>query len=115
MDEKYTPTTEEVTAAWMHWRHAGETEEERAEGLARWLAAHDVQVFREGFTKGRSVALAAVRAEILSIPHWYNTGDRRGGFDIQPLGPDASSEEGAFMAVMEALHVVQNRSIQEKS
>lgn len=109
------PTWDEIRDVWVDSRARNNTEVEQYQAaFDRALAAHDVQVFREGFTKGRSVALAAVRAEILSIPHWYNTEDRRGGFDIQPLGPDASSEEGSFMAVMEALHVVQNRSIQEE-
>ena len=48
-------------------------------------------------------ALADIRREIRSIPHWWNSEEQRGGFDLQPLGPDATSEEGAFMEVMRVL------------
>lgn len=43
-----------------------------------------------------------IRNEILAIPHWRDPETARGGFDLQPLGPHESSEEGAFNEVMAA-------------
>lgn len=44
------------------------------------------------------------RRSVRAIPHWFNTDDKYGEFDLQPLGPDETSEQGAFMAVMEVLN-----------
>ncbi|KKI18732.1 MULTISPECIES: hypothetical protein [unclassified Leucobacter] len=43
------------------------------------------------------------RAAIRGIPHWANPETGQGGFDLQPLGPNETSEEGAFMEVMRVL------------
>lgn len=95
----YTPSTERVKNAY-HWsRYYSDPRFRYSQGALkefdRWLA----QVEREAAAR----ALAEIRREIRSIPHWWNSEEQRGGFDLQPLGPDASSEEGAFMEVMRVL------------
>lgn len=44
----WTPGTDAVRASWMHWQHAGQTEEDRAAEFERWLAAHDAEVRAAG-------------------------------------------------------------------
>lgn len=67
------------------------TEDEAQEVFDRWLNAR------------LAGAWDLARSEVRSIPSWYNRETGKGGFDLQPLGPDQSSEEGAWDAVMEIL------------
>lgn len=52
----------------------------------------------------------AIVREILLIPHWYNDERQYGEFDLQPLGPNETSEHGAFMEVMRAIDNVYDRN-----
>lgn len=89
---EYTPTTEVVLRYWVReWSPSPELEAQ----FYRWLAT----VEREAAAR----ELAHIRREIRSIPHWWNSEEQRGGFDLQPLGPNTSSEDGAFMEVMRVL------------
>lgn len=53
--------------------------------------------------RAQAEAWKRAKREIKGIPHWFSAERGYGEFDLQPLGPDATSEHGAFMAVMEAL------------
>ena len=100
----YTPTTEEVRHA-----HVGKqavcvnhgdwiTEEQWAEFGAefdRW--------FTEELRKAKAEAWEHARRELRAIPHWWNTENQHGEFDLQPLGPDKTSEQGAFMHVKQIM------------
>lgn len=48
-------------------------------------------------------AVAKVRAEIRQVPRWWNSEQGYGEFDLQPLGPNETSEKGAYMEVMRVL------------
>lgn len=102
-----------------------ELEEEiaRAIGGVVWNAANypeaaqsrilgaDIGPLREKITaavmplvkRAQAEAWEDARRSVRTLPHWYNTDDRYGEFDLQPLGPDETSEAGAFMAVMGVL------------
>lgn len=93
----YTPTTEEVRAAYA-WSDNALTEKElRAmrKRFDRWLAERDRQKQSEGWENARQ--------ELRSIPYWYNKEDQYGEFDLQPLGPNETSEQGAYMAVKQIM------------
>lgn len=68
------------------------TEQEAQETFDSWLNEERAKVWEQ------------VRAEIRILPSWYDPETGKGGFDLQPLGPDASSEEGAWNAVMAVLN-----------
>lgn len=59
--------------------------------------------YAEEIRKAKEEAWKEARAEVRNLPHWYNPKTGKGGFDLQPLGPDESSEDGAFDAVFEIL------------
>lgn len=59
--------------------------------------------FKEHDRRVAEKAWDLARREIRTLPSWYNPETGKGGFDLQPLGPDESSEEGAWNAVMEIL------------
>lgn len=61
------------------------------------------EYFDRWLNEERAKAWDLARSEVRSIPSWYNTETGKGGFDLQPLGPYTSSEEGAWDAVMEIL------------
>lgn len=61
------------------------------------------RLFNEWLDEERAKAWDLARSEVRSVPSWYNPETGKGGFDLQPPGPDASSEEGAWNAVMEIL------------
>lgn len=90
---EYTPTTEEVRAGYVvsatlnHTRQIGQVINE----FDRWL------------NEIRAEAWDSAWREIRAIPRWWNTDDQYGEFDLQPLGPDETSEQGAFMAVREVM------------
>lgn len=69
--------------------------EEAGEKFDRWLAKHDAEVERAAAEK----AWDRLAGEIRGIPSWWNSDEQCGGFDLQPLGSNASSEEGAYMEV----------------
>jgi hypothetical protein len=60
-----------------------------------WLA----EVRRKAAEEGWNAARMAVK----SVPHWYDPEAEYGEFDLQPLGPNETSEDGAFMEVMREL------------
>ncbi len=97
---------EQFIAAWatqqqraFHQSSRGIMTPEPRELLEREAESEMRKIEREAAAR----ALAEIRREIRSIPHWWNSEEQCGGFDLQPLGPDASSEEGAFMEVMRVL------------
>lgn len=53
-------------------------------------------------------AVRTVRLEIRAIPHWFNPEDGYGEFDLQPLGPDETTERGAWMAVQSVFDDIHN-------
>lgn len=81
----YTPETDEVRTVYLGY------DAPYATGFDRWL------------NEERAKAWDLARSEVRSIPSWYNPETGKGGFDLQPLGPNASSEEGAWDAVMKIL------------
>lgn len=101
-----TPTAERAESmyagayAW-RWEDAPDQTD-----LSEMRAAHRAE-FRRMLAEERRTAAEkawdAARAEIHGIPHWANPETGQGGFDLQPLGPNESSEEGAFMEVMRVL------------
>lgn len=54
---------------------------------------------------------ARIRAEVIdwiagrirSIPHWWDADTKYGEFDLEPLGPRHTSEQGAYMEVSRAV------------
>ena len=54
---------------------------------------------------------ARIRAEVIdwiarrirSIPHWWDADAGYGEFDLEPLGPQRTSEQGAYMEVSRAV------------
>lgn len=99
---EYTPTTEEVrslyeSGAWlMTDRAPNKFDQKRYEGMFpgefdRWL------------NEIRAEAWDRAWREIRAIPRWWNPDDQYGEFDLQPLGPEETSEQGAFMAVREVM------------
>lgn len=92
----YTPTTEEVRKQYANgasgWNRARSTAEK---DFKRWLA--------EELRKAKAEAWEHARRELRAIPHWWNTEDQHGEFDLQPLGPDKTSEQGAFMHVKQIM------------
>lgn len=99
----YTPTTDEVRMAYGDSQCVYMDDPAHAHGCPqdeefdRWLAEYTRQQREEAWNYTRS--------EVRSIPSWYNPETGKGGFDLQPLGPDESSEEGAWDAVMSILDV----------
>lgn len=96
MNDDYTPSTEDIRGGYIdgEW-FAGGRMGRTGLDFDRWLAEYTRQQREEAWNHAR--------AEVRMIPSWFNPETREGGFDLQPLGPDASSEEGAWMAVMEIL------------
>lgn len=92
---EYVPTTEEIRQGWAEFAGFELPAAEADARFTRWLA----EVERAAAEK----AVAVVRAEIRGIPHWWNAESNYGEFDIQPLGPNETSEQGAFMRVMSVL------------
>ena len=98
-----TPTTEEIREAfasrfWDDYSVYQPTEEDLGEERAnfdRWFA--------EELRKAKAEAWEHVGRELRAIPHWWNTEDQHGEFDLQPLGPDKTSEQGAFMHVKQIM------------
>lgn len=91
----YTPSTEEIRTRYL----AG-----YLDSLDAWIASKEFNRWLAEYTRQqREEAWNHARSEVRMIPSWFNPETREGGFDLQPLGPDDSSEEGAWMAVMEIL------------
>lgn len=93
-----TPTTDDVESAYAsEWDsyHGYQWSAELASGFRRWLTS----VERAAAEK----ALNHIRSEIQGIPHWWNSELNYGEFDLQPLGPNETSEKGAYMEVMRVL------------
>lgn len=92
----YMPTTKTVLA-YIRGNAvlAGATADEAQDTAVGWLAA----VERAAAEK----AVAKVRSEIRQIPRWWNPELGYGEFDLQPLGPNETSEKGAYMEVMRVL------------
>lgn len=67
------------------------------------LVNHMLEALMPLVKRAQAEAWEDARRSVRSLPHWYNPDDRYGEFDLQPLGPDETSEAGAFMAVMEIL------------
>ena len=98
----YTPTLEDAKRTYAYIQGGLDHDE----GYKPFYQVHEEAFDRMIAEVERAAAARAVqrvRNEIRGIPHWWNTEDQRGGFDIPPLGPNASSEEGAFMEVMRVL------------
>lgn len=91
----YTPTTEEVRTCFSYDTVARDWSDERKAEFNRWLA--------EELRKAKAEAWEHARRELRAIPHWWNTEDQHGEFDLQPLGPDKTSEQGAFMHVKQIM------------
>ena len=53
--------------------------------------------------RAKAEAWEHARRKLRAIPHWWNTEDQYGEFDLQPLGPDKTSEQGAFMHVKQIM------------
>lgn len=93
---EYTPTTENILNCYVYSSEGYDgslqipERQSRAE-FGRWL------------NEIRAEAWDRAWREIRMIPHWWNTDDQYGEFDMQPLGPDETSEQGAFMAVREVM------------
>ena len=94
---EYTPTTEEVRRGYSWNQLTNSYGINNGKEFDRWLAEHDRQKQAEGWERARQ--------ELRSIPHWYNKEDQYGEFDLQPLGPNETSEQGAFMAVKKIMDV----------
>ena len=93
---RYTPSVDEGERAYIDGLSG--TSRTRAESAAeyrRMIAA----VERAAAEK----AVANVRSEIRQIPRWWNPELGYGEFDLQPLGPNETSEKGAYMEVMRVL------------
>jgi hypothetical protein len=64
-------------------------------------------VIAAGFTASEDEArMLQWRADwdaVNSLPHWYDPEREYGEYDLQPLGPDDTSEHGAFMLVRAAM------------
>lgn len=89
---EYTPTTEEVRNDYrFSIKRPDICGKDFGFEFDRWL------------NEIRAEAWDAAWREIRMIPHWWNTEDQYGEFDLQPLGPDETSEQGAFMAVREVM------------
>lgn len=93
MMREYTPITSDVKSKYEYVRSGFWRDDPRpfSEEFDRWLNEERAKVWDE------------LRSEIRMLPSWYNPETGKGGFDLQPLDPDASSEEGAWNAVMEIL------------
>lgn len=76
------------------------------EELGEWADTYFMPLIRFSQAQAWERAWRDVRV----IPHWYNPEEAYGEFDLQPLGPDTTSEHGAFMAVRE---VFSNNPYQE--
>lgn len=97
----YTPTTDDVQFSYamhealapvrMGVRDRGDKLGPSLDAFDRWLNEERAKVWEQ------------VRAEIRMLPSWYDPETGKGGFDLQPLGPDESSEEGAWNAIMAIL------------
>lgn len=103
---EYTPGTEEVRkyyrgGAWLLAKRCPQQFDRQANDetyypeFDRWLS--------ELIRKEREEAWDEAHREVRTIPHWWNTEDQYGEFDIPPLGPDETSEHGAFMEVRRVL------------
>lgn len=101
----YTPTVGEVldSIVYLNKYHAKQHGEVDLMVVGSETAAQFRRMIASVEREAAARELAHVRREIRSIPHWWNSEEQRGGFDLQPLGPDATSEEGAFMEVMRVL------------
>lgn len=90
----YTPDTSSVIYAFVDGNNPRDEEEH----------LRLVGEFQDWLNEERAKVWDLARSEVRSIPSWYNAETEKGGFDLQPLGPDASSEEGGWDAVMEILN-----------
>lgn len=59
------------------------------------LAEHDARV--------RAEVIDWIAGRIRSIPHWWDAEAGYGEFDLEPLGPHRTSEQGAYMEVSQAV------------
>ena len=92
----YTPTTEEV-------RQAVNDRFVQTLGKASFTREQFGRWFAEEIRKAKAEAWEHARQELRAIPHWWNTENQHGEFDLQPLGPDKTSEQGAFMHVKQIM------------
>ena len=91
MTDEYTPDLEDVVNILLNHLCMFMPEDEAKAAVRRFFDAHDASVAQNVW--------ADIWVDVMGIPHWWNTEDKLGGYDIRPLGPDESSEEGAFMEV----------------
>ena len=90
----------ESDAERQNWPAWDEHEEADAD---EWRDMADAVLAVIDLDKVRAEAWDDAWAEVRSIPHWWNPDDQYGEFDMLPLGPDETTERGAFMAVREVL------------
>lgn len=74
-----------------------------APGVVSLAADRDRAMKAQGWDE----CIAEVRSEIRALPSWASPNGEH-GFDLQPLGPDASTEEGARVAVFGVLDAAVN-------
>lgn len=76
----------------------------QALGANREKARHEFRTWlSELIRKEREEAWDEAHREVKSLPHWWNTEDQYGEFDLQPLGPNETTEQSAFMEVSRVL------------
>lgn len=89
-------TRRESDTAWLLVRYRTDEDSTWHRASDAVLAVLDLDTVRaEGYDRAWS--------EVRSIPHWWNPNIKYGEFDMLPLGPDETTEQGAFMAVREVL------------
>ena len=64
--------------------------------------------YRLARAEGWDAARKQLWSEIRGLPSWTNPVTRETGFDLQPLGADGSSEEGARALVVEIFNSAVN-------
>lgn len=100
---EYMPTTDQVRDALVDREDfvaqvrglERKSDTEIGEGFDRWIAA--------GLRKAKAEGWEHAKREVKGIPHWWNSDDNYGEFDLQALGPNETTEHGAFMEVMRVL------------
>lgn len=105
MDE-YTPSMSEVEGAYVAWRLAvtDGNEDERSEEFARMLAAHDRVVAANAWDDCK----ARLWHEVRGLPYWRDPATGHSEFDLQPLGPDMTSEKSARVLIVGIFDDVSN-------
>lgn len=101
---EYTPDTDEVRDAWRQAWSWGFVSTASEDAVGPSFNSSDVYAqFDRWLNEIRAETWDRAWREIRMIPHWWNTDDQYGEFDLQSPGPDETSEQGAFMAVREIM------------